>query len=187
MLPSMDALQFIAAMTKALAWPLVALVAIILFRNVIGSRIGSILKISHGKTAVEFDHAAKQVEAVIAAEKLPATARPLLDDRGGQITNIGRIVAAWSQLEEIVRRRLLASGESVERMPGVAMLRLAQERGVITLEQLKALLGLNAMRNLAAHGRAGEIDEGRVEEFLTLADAMSTVLAIADQGRKQGS
>jgi hypothetical protein len=32
----MNVLEFIAAMTKALAWPLVVLVAIILFRHAIG-------------------------------------------------------------------------------------------------------------------------------------------------------
>lgn len=180
----MSILEFIAAMTKALAWPIVALTAVILFRNAIGSRIGSILKISHGKTAVEFDHVARQVEAVIASEQLPDAARQLIEEKTSHTTNIGRIVEAWAELEDTVRRRLVEAGVNVGRMANAPMLRLANERGLITDDQLKALLGLNAMRNLAAHGRASEIDEGRVQEFLVLADAMNTVLAISSGGER---
>jgi hypothetical protein len=34
------------------------------------------------------------------------------------------------------------------------------------------------MRNLAAHSPSGEIDQRRLEEFLSLSEAMSTVLQI---------
>ena len=178
----MSILQFIAEMTKALAWPMVVLVAVVLFRNAIGSRIGSILKISHGKTAVEFDHVAKQVEVVIATERLPEAPRRLIEDNAGLVTNTGRIIAAWSQLEDTVRGRLIEAGVDVGRIANAPMLRLARERDLITDDQFKALAGLNTMRNLAAHGRASEIDEARVQEFLTLAEAMGTVLAISDGG-----
>ncbi|WP_085124483.1 hypothetical protein [Tistlia consotensis] len=178
----MAILEFIAAMTKALAWPLVVLLAIILFRGVIGSRLASILKISHGKTAVEFDHVAKQVEAVIASERLPQPTLRLPDDPTDHATNVGRIIAVWGQLEDTVRRRLSSAGTDAGRMGSVPMLRLANEQNLITSEQLRALLGLNAMRNLAAHGRAQEIDEQRVQEFLVLAEAMNAVLAISAPG-----
>lgn len=48
----MSILDFIAAMTKALAWPLIVLIGIVVFRVPFAERIRSVRKISHGKTVV---------------------------------------------------------------------------------------------------------------------------------------
>lgn len=179
----MSILEFIASLAKSLAWPTVALVAVFVFRSAIASRIGSILKISHGDTAVEFDHAAREVEAAIATDRLPGPTRHLIETKTHLATNVGRIVEAWNRLEDAVRRLLAAAGVDDARMGSAAMLRLAHEHQLITSEQMKSLLGLNTMRNLAVHGRASEIDEARTQEFLVLADAMATVLEISGGDR----
>jgi hypothetical protein len=108
----------------------------------------------------------------------PPDARQLLD-RTEHVAEPARAISeAWAGLEEKVRERLKSDGVDAARTGAKQLLEMALEHGLITDVQHRSLLGLNAMRNLAVHGHDAEIDAPRAQEFLTLAEAMSTVLEI---------
>jgi hypothetical protein len=118
---------------------------------------------------------------VESAAKLSPRNRQLLDEKEPVSGNAARIVAAWGDLEEIVRRRLARDGVDSGALSASDLLRAAMERNLITDIQKRSLSGLNAMRNLAVHGQSSEIDDRRTHEFLNLAHAMKTVLDITER------
>jgi hypothetical protein len=175
----MSVLEFIASIVRSVAWPSVIVVAVILFHRPIAERIKSILKISHKDTEVSFDHEAKEVEATLASVKLPTNTRLTREVKAHASTNVGRIASEWAKIEEKVRHRLIGAGVDASSLTGAAVLHAAHERSLISGDQLRALLGLNVMRNLAVHRPEGEIDERRTREFMDLAEAINTILDIS--------
>jgi hypothetical protein len=119
------------------------------------------------------------VKVEFAAELSPA-ARQLLDEKEHVSRNTARIVTAWQDLEEAVRRRLTRAGVDASSLGASALLQTAREHNLITDAQRRSLSGLDALRNLAVHGRESDIDDGRTQEFLALANAMKTVLDITE-------
>lgn len=184
-------LEFIASMTKSLAWPLVVILIFILFRKEIKERIRDILKLSLPGVAAEFDKKADEVKSslvnassplggvlVAAPEAIAFEIRESQDEEIESFANVGRIVSAWSKIENIVKRRLQAVNVDVTRLGPSQLLLAAKTQNLITRDQFDSLRGLLAMRNLAAHGRADEITNNRVSEFLVLANAIMTLLDI---------
>jgi len=178
----MGLLEFIATMVKAVAWPFAAVVGFFLFRKPILILLGSISKISHGDTAINFDRQGKEVGASIVADQ-PSLPLPQLEAVTSITTeNIGKIAKAWSDLENIVRQRLIAKGvERAESLSGKSVIVAARHHNLITSDQANSLMGLYTMRNLAVHGRDDEISDARTNEFLVLADAIKTVLEMTSQ------
>jgi hypothetical protein len=138
-----------------------------------------------GAEAVSFDrtlHAtirsvddAKVEQAAVASPD----ARNLLERQETIEGNVGRMVIAWREIETILRTKLEKLG--VERSSNLGVIPLldkARQVNAITDAQHRSLRGLNAMRNLAVHGPGSEIDEARLREFLSLAEAMKVVLEI---------
>lgn len=124
------------------------------------------------------DVADAKIEGAAAA---PPNSRRLLDQREHVRGQAARIVVAWEELEELLRRRLRNSGLNVSELGAAKLLDLAIEHNLITSAQHRSLRGLNTMRNLAVHDREREVDATKAEEFLVLAEAMKTVLEITDE------
>ena len=140
-----------------------------------------------GKEAVSFDRTlSATIQSVDDAEiEQAAIASPdvrnLLERDKLADAHLLQIIRAWTSLEALLRGRLESKGVSGASKIGAApLLDRALQLGSITEAQHRSLRGLNTMRNLAVHGREGEIDEARVREFLALADAMKVVLEITE-------
>jgi len=54
--------------------------------------------------------------------------------------------------------------------------RQALEAGLVRPEAVKAVEGAAELRNLAAHGRAADLDEARAMDYLALVDAVNFAL-----------
>ena len=113
------------------------------------------------------------------ASVVPPDSRKLLEKQEPIEGHIAQIIRAWEGLESLLRARLEGMGVvSVSKLGAAPLLDVALQVNAITDVQHRSLRGLNAMRNLAVHGRVSDIDEARVREFLNLADAMKVVLEI---------
>lgn len=139
-----------------------------------------------GTEAVSFDRTlsatirsvddAKIEQAVVAS---PAT-RTLLEQEERIQGHVSEITRAWGELESLLRGRLQDMGiADVAELGAAPLLDAAVKVNAITDMQQRSLRGLNAMRNLAVHGRDADVDEARAREFLGLAEAMKTVLEIS--------
>lgn len=112
---------------------------------------------------------------------LPPDALRLLE-RDVQLSQYtGSIVLAWNGLETLLRNRLAPTVTETSKLGSMRLLDLALQQKVITDVQYRSLRGLNAMRNLAVHGQR-EVGVEQATEFLTLAEAITTVLEITQPG-----
>jgi len=197
---TMNLLEFIAEMTQSLAWPLAVIVIVLMFHKQLQKRIEDLSKFSFPGGAAEFDKQANEVKSSLASAAaaqggigtvaeagerlavaaLTTTASDTSTAQGNAdgFTHVGRIVATWNQIEDIVRKRLKDAGAHAGDLRGISLLTEAKSAGLLTEDQFNSLRGLNAMRNLAAHGQAGDVTEKRVTEFVVLANAIETVLSM---------
>jgi hypothetical protein len=162
----MSILEFIAAMTKYLAYPAVIVIVVLVFRRPIGDLIERLkeLSISRDGTGAKFDVKTKDVEKVI-EKMLPP-----------QSNNVEKIEAEWGVLEGMVQNRLAIANVSVDNLDGEHLLMAAKHRNLLTDDQFNSLRGLLALRNLAVLGRSDDITEKRVKDFVLLAKTIGTVL-----------
>lgn len=175
----MDILEFIASLTSTLAWPIAFVVVFLFFRTSLSQLLQSISKISHGNTAVDFDRTAKEVESSIAAIQIIAPEVDLSTRTASRGNNIGKVIVAWMEIENILRKRVAESGEEgSDKLSGHNLISIALKRGLITHDQFKILSGLHVLRNLAAHGKEEDITTERMEDFIALADASKTLLTV---------
>lgn len=118
---------------------------------------------------------AKMEQAAVASPE----SRKLLEQQESPTGYTAQIVHAWRNLESLLRVRLEGMGVvGASKLGAVPLLDTALQVDAITDVQHRSLRGLNAMRNLAVHGRDSDVDEARAREFLNLADAMKVVLEI---------
>lgn len=178
----MDWLTFISSLVGSLAWPITVIAVALFFRKAIKETLARPLRrLKAGPLEAEWE--AKVVEALVdVAESpetdAPPTGRDLLSERLHPLAQrlpAAAVMAAYAEIEETLRRRLALAGNiEVDRRPMSArqMARQAQEQGVISPQTASAVEGATVLRNLAAHGRASEVDRAKALDYLTLADAI---------------
>lgn len=180
----MDGMEFVASLVRSLAWPTAVVVIAVLFRSSIRSTLdGQIKRWKAGPAGVEIEY--WEQTAAVARRQLPADADEQAEQTlgGGLAGELGPVAAAapgaavmeaFSRVERELRRITagVEPAEQLERMGARQLAVVAQRHGRISPESLNAIDGLSVMRNLAAHGRAGELDETRALEFVHLADAV---------------
>jgi hypothetical protein len=183
----MGLFDFISSIVKSVAWPAVVVFAILFLQKPIRELVASISEFSIGKDGFtgKWDRRAEQARAGIlqsfGSGRSPPEVSSFLTKAMGITppdSNAARISLAWRDLEETVRSRLERAGVKSMSLVGVPLIQEARARDLITEEQARSMLGLNAMRNLAIHSRSDEVNDARASEFLGLAEAMKTVFSI---------
>jgi hypothetical protein len=96
----------------------------------------------------------------------------------------GAVVMAWIEVEKLLSEKMAAAGLREVRLSGARMAQAAREAGLISPETAEAVRGLATLRNLAAHGRADDLDSRQALDFLALADAV--VFALNHDKPKRG-
>lgn len=174
----MTALQFIASLVGSLAWPVVVLVVLVIFRKQVRQLASRPMRrLRAGPLEVEFDRLLSEVEVSVttpsdavqsASSEDVALARLATTSPAAAVMDAHSLVE--KELRDIVRTAVPEAG--VSRMAIGQLLRLAVDRKAITPETAKAVEGVTVMRNLAAHGRASEITVERAQDYLALVDAV---------------
>jgi hypothetical protein len=157
----MNVLDLVASLVKSAVWPCVIVFVILLLNRQIGELLASLSELTFSKDGLtgRFDRKLRETSRdvdevkVESAAKLSPESRHLLDEKEHLSGNGSRIAAAWQDIEEAVRRRLVRDGVDAAALGASALLQTAFDRKLITDVQRNSLLGLNAMRNLAIHGR----------------------------------
>jgi hypothetical protein len=175
-----DSLTFIAAITKALAWPATIIVVVILLRHQLRSLVGDLRRLKYKDFEADFG---KSLElATVEADKaglppLPPKSEALgatlitgpRFERLAQASPRAAILDTWLDLEAAVRE--LASKHNVPASEQVSVRALAQQlhiQEVLSQSDLKLFDTLRHLRNAAAHSLA-EITVDQAREFRTLA------------------
>ena len=186
----MDVYQFIASLVSSLAWPVAVVVLLLAFKAPIARMVERLPKrVKAGPLEVEWPEVATEARVALATspEVKTAASPGSLTERFAKMAEDepdAAIMTAWAEVEKALRERMGGLGIRQPSIAGMMLARLAHERGEISDSTLRAIEGLSVLRNLAAHGRGGEVDREKALDYLTLADA--TLYAIRTWRPKAG-
>ena len=190
MLAEMNGLEFIANMTSALVWPTIALIAVILLRTPLSDLLNAErlkrLKagsfeielfakgIEDAKTALQPVDAGDQTESVEARRTRAVDAEAFRDEMAAlsEVDPTAGVLASFARLERLLRGKVDVIDADLPRrspVPTVRLGELAVEQGLWSSNELAAFRDLQPLRNIAAHGEVGNLDESRAYEFAELA------------------
>jgi hypothetical protein len=186
-----NGLAFVASLVNSLAWPAGVVIVVTVFRRPIGVALNrGIRRIRAGPVEVEFDQELAEVRQELRqSPELAAAEVPALDARlSGELARLAEASPRAAVLEAFARieARLVevldnGGAQSARAVGGLALARLARNRGLISDETLSAVDGLSVLRNLAAHSPSDEIGVGRARDYLALADAVLFALRAKPQ------
>lgn len=179
----MNALTFIAEMTKALAWPLGLVVLGLIFKSHLRGLLEGVRlrRVQKGEWLADFETVAREVRA-----ELPGQDQVLGQAKGSEISLIEEnerlleiapttaVSQAWNQLEDRLTSVASSAGIAQKRLP--ELLRTLVEKGVIKPSVSDSILGLRNMRNLAVHAPPDRLSTTQAREFLTMAEAITWTL-----------
>lgn len=177
----MSALEFIAALVRALAWPAALLAVVLLLRPAIVELLGreGLRRFKAGPLEAEWEREVIRTEAELgvgSVGELPAAGSKA--ELSEELIEVARRAPAAAVLEAYARierelRRILdhAQVPETELLAGARLARLAVEHDLISRADAHAVEGVSVLRNLAAHGRA-QVSEQQAREYLALADGV---------------
>lgn len=182
----MSVLEFVAAMASALAWPTAATIVAVLFRAQLRTLFsGPARKVKAGPLEIEWDRTIAEAQVELDQPGIPPPLTPALPGPlSRELVGVAMrsptaaVMEAHAAIERELRQRLAEAGiTEAERHTGASGLaRLGVQHGVVNEETMRAVEGLSVLRNLAAHGRAGEVTVERAVDYLALADAVLYVI-----------
>jgi hypothetical protein len=174
-----SALEFISSV----AWPVTILVIALMFRKSITEMLsGPLSRMKAGPFEWEWRRTFVEVEAEIDSA-VPAAA----DDRseGGLVEELASlaqrspstaVLEAYARVEQELRR---VAGEppvdphrDLNRVGARTLAQTAFRGGRLSAQTVQAVEGISVLRNLAAHGRAGDVTPERALDYLSLVDGV---------------
>lgn len=168
----MNTREFIASLIDSLAWPLALVIVALIFRPQIVDLLSKgLTRMKAGPFEAEWTRAEQRIPNAIRAKTAPRTpdsvSRETADvsPRAAILTRFDEVI---EQLADAVTERL---GDQPDGQSAGELIDVAQSAGMIDAGTKQALVGINVMRNLTAHGPEREIDAEKVVEFMALADA----------------
>ena len=173
--------QFVVSLVQALAWPIVALVAVLLLRRELPKLLGRLEHVRAFSVEAQFGHQLADLKPLVESTtgKQAGILRPVgtpLVDELAQVAKIApatAIVDAYARVEEELRQRLVRMGVTrVYQTSAPELVRLAAGNNLLPPQTTQAFLGLGVLRNLAIHGGDTEISAEKAMEYLALADGV---------------
>lgn len=179
---------------EALAWPVtLLLIAAVLRRSIATAISGPVRRWKAGPSGVEVEYWERKIAAVEEELKqspeLDQLPKPGAADAGlseelralADVSPAAAIMEALSAVARELRTLVPEAGPEAGPMSAVGLARVAHDRGKISEETLNAIKGLSVLRNLAAHGQAGEVSSRRVFDYLALVDAVLFALRRSEE------
>ncbi len=178
----MNPWQFVLGMFQTLAWPVVALVAVIVFRRELSRLLTRLEHVKAFSVEAQFGQQLSDLKTLVEPTRLKdvptstaASTTPLVDGLApvAKIAPATAIVDAYTRVEEALRQLLVMKGVTkVYQTSTPELVRLAAGTNLLTPQTVQAFLGLGVLRNLAIHGGDTEISTDKAMEYLALADGV---------------
>lgn len=171
-----DSLAFIAKLVDALAWPVSAVVLVVLLRREIAALTPYIRKLKAGPLEAEFEREVRELRTAVDIAKSGTTLQQpnwqISAEKLAQVNARSAILEAWRQTE------LAAIRELKERQPSLSeeqvrstreVLRLLGEAGIVTPEEVALLNQMRFLRNQAGHVESFQPTYEAAMNFIQLA------------------
>ena len=174
----MDWLTFSVEITKALAWPLVALVALVAFRTELGALLQRVRKGKVGFAEFEFEETVASLRGRLGdvAMRAPEPSSVLVKEADQDPRSV--ILNSWlviqSTVESIVAKHVTAEDGQDTRSVSLRVLhRILRDKP----EYIDTYNDLKMLRNQAVHEVAFAPRPSSVVEYATLANELAAVLS----------
>lgn len=177
----MDLFTFGVELTKSLAWPIVTIIGLFLFRSDI-KRLSSRLKRGKiGETELEFE---KEVEVLI-EKNLEGRQPSRISERERAIVSAdpsGAVIKTWIEIEHSAKKAFQKFGieyTGTPHTPFLSCLRDLENGGVISFEESMLVRELQILRNRAIHERGFRPSVESVEQYIDLSKIVIAKLEAA--------
>ena len=180
----MDWLTFIAQMTQALAWPVTAVVMVVLLRRPLARLIPLLQRLRYGPLELDFERRVAEL-AVEAERELPPEPRPGDNPAEARLLELAQVspraavLEAWLQVEQaamaLSRREGLALSSRELRTP-LLLGQALEQAGALDESKLEIYHRLRNLRNAAAHATGFELDTDAALEYVRLALRLASFL-----------
>jgi len=187
-----DALSFVVEMVKALAWPIMVLVLVLLLRRPIAQLVPLLTRLKYKDLELEFGRRVAEVTAEAGEELPPPHKRPFpeaaADQILGELAGISpraAVTEAWRQVEvaavdAAVRNDIHLS--PTEATSPARVLRALERHRVIDAGKLGLVHDLRGLRNQAVHSPEFAVTRAAALEYTLVARRMVDFLATARRG-----
>jgi Domain of unknown function (DUF4145) len=171
-------MNFIAEMTKALAWPIALIVIGLIFKPTISGLLEGVRlrRIGRGQWSADFETATEEVRAELPTQA-QSMSKPfisgLLNEETERLVDVypaAAIAQVWNQLEDRVAAIAAQAGLTQKLLPEV--LRALIDKDSIQPSTADSILGLRNMRNLAVHAPPNRLTAEQARDFITMVEAI---------------
>lgn len=179
----MSWLEFTAAIIGSLAWPIVALVAIILLRKPLVGLIPLLRRAKYKDLELEFGEEVRELRQEAEATLRPLTTAPgpvgPEEDSLLQLASVSprsAVVEAWRLVESSARRAIESRGVSAEGGRSLTGPQLTRTLGLAEVldNPTRGLMDrLRMLRNQAVHADDFFVDEASAREYVQIALALA--------------
>jgi hypothetical protein len=188
----MSWLDFIASVISAVAWPLVALFALILLRQPLARLLTDRppKRVKVGPLDVEWTREIAEAETELSAAGTPLPPGPDAASLVSELETEARKAPAIAVLEayavldrelrNLVESKIDVPSDELIRNGPLGLARLAARHGVISQETANAVQSVSVLRNLAAHGSARDVTTDQAIDYLALVDGVLLTLREQD-------
>jgi hypothetical protein len=174
-----DTKTFIVELVRALAWPGTALIALAVIRKPGMQLLGTLKRFRFGDTEAEFGQGLNEVRPQL-PEMAAVVQRPSPPGQGSPEL---AVLDAWKSVEVAVLS--LGREVSLEGKTFAETLRRLHDKGVLTDQNLDAVNGLRALRNLVAHREEPSVSEQKAAEYRAMADAVLMIIGQVSRNAKK--
>ncbi|WJR28870.1 hypothetical protein [Pseudomonas mosselii] len=185
----MDWMQFVAALTSSLAWPIAVVAMVLILKTPLSDIIPLIRSLKWGKFSIDLGEKLREVETDIATEASPseppvtASDMPPIQARLALDAPRGAILSSWLTVEDTIQRLVSEQNLSVEHLVEnqQVQMRVLRERGVIDQLTYSTYMKLMEVRNKVAHLTDSQLDS---QEALSMIASCSWLVARLEDVRK---
>lgn len=181
----MNWMTFVSKLVESLAWPIAAVVLVVLLRDDIRKLVPSIKRFKAGPVEAEFEREVKALREAASEPSKEAVSKPAVASRAflvqlAELHPRSAILESWVRVEAAARMVLARKGTTTgSYLPAARLAEPLAQQDVFTRDQVTMFNELRRLRNEVAHAQGFE---PTVESARTYID-----LAVFLQGHLEGS
>lgn len=182
----MDQLTFIAKVIEALAWPVAAIVLVVLLRGELSRLLPLVKRLKAGPLEAEFEREVRELrsgvkESLTGAELAPSSWQQTAE-RLAEVSPRSAILEAWREVETNGRKTLLNRDPQLTEShlrSTREVLRLLGEKGILSIEEVGMLNQMRYLRNQAVHVESFDPTLEAAINFIHLASYLLARMEVA--------
>lgn len=192
----MDWLTFSVELIKALIWPLLVVIVLIIIRKPLSELVPYLKKLKLGELEAEFEKSVRQIkdnldqEPALKSKKTAALIPAAETERLYQLAEIApnaAVLEAWKKLELAAKKLIAQMGYDLDyniAAPYRLIAQILEKARLIELKKVKVFDELRKLRNKIAHAADFEIASDQAKEYVGLANSLRGCLLLALKHKK---